>query len=457
MAGVTLLIRALLNLLVISASSFAYAQADAAVDERLALQEALHSALEVDDFPVARVRALEIMSVTEKRFGKDSRELIIPITNVGTVALWSGDLATAETLYQRAISLAENQLSGNDLLQVRPLHGLGEVRLAQQNYTDAIALLKRAIDLSRNLDGLYNPGQIDIVDALIKGYVSLGNLTEAEREQQFLLRVAETSFGKRDIRLLEPLDRYARWFEFVGRYSTARGLHTRALQIAEQLSANTPALGVPALRGLSRTWFLEALYGPETESDPTIMNEGPSSMPQGVFVQRPSSEGERALRMAVDILERTQPDDLRTRGETLVQFGDWYLVGGNFKRMARYYSEAWKMLETAGGGARGLLEQPRLLYYKPTPMSVTRFTPSDPSAYAVHRVEMKLIVGRDGKVTDIKVTASDAPESAQRSVMTAAKRARYAPRLIEGEPAETLAVPLTETVYVKTLTPVSQN
>lgn len=464
MAGIALFVRTSLIALGLSPLGLVHAQAQpappaatGAADTRSVSQAALRSALEVDDFTAATQRALEVVTATESRFGQDARELIVPLTNLGTVALRRRDWTAAESAYQRAIALAENQRTGIDPLLSRPLHGLGEVRLAQGQTAEAVVLLKRAVDLSRNLDGLYNAAQTDIVDALIEAYLSVGNLADAEREQQFLLRVAETSFGKRDLRLLEPLDRYARWFEFVGRYSTARGLHARALQIAEQLSPDKPAVGVPALRGLSRTWFLEALYGPEVEPDPTaVMNDNPASLMQSGFSQRMSSEGERALRMALEILARTQPGDLRTRGETLAQLGDWYLISGNSTRMTRHYIEAWQLLDSAGNGARALLEQPRLLYYKPTPMSVTRFTPNDPSAYTVSRVELKLTVGRDGKVTDAVVVASDAPDATQRSVIAAVKRARYAPRLVDGTVADTTEIPLTETVYVRTSTPAPQ-
>ena len=53
-------------------------------------------------------------------------------------------------------------------------------------------------------------------------------MPDAEKENQYAFRVAESAFGRNDLRMLEPLDRLARWNEFVGRYTTARGLHARA-------------------------------------------------------------------------------------------------------------------------------------------------------------------------------------------------------------------------------------
>ena len=80
--------------------------------------------------------------------------------------------------------------------------------------------LKRAIDLSRNLDGLFNVEQLQILDPLIASYIALDLTADAEKEQQYALRVAETAYGKTDARMLKPLDRYGRWLEQLGRYTT---------------------------------------------------------------------------------------------------------------------------------------------------------------------------------------------------------------------------------------------
>lgn len=460
MAGLPLLVRkalisqpgwALLPILVMtSLLTEARAQPAPSADARTTAFLSLRGALERDDLDAAAGYATELVALTETSFGTESRELVNPLTNLGTVALRRGDWATAEKHYRRAIDLIDGQRAGADPLLVRPLHGLGEVLLASGRASEAIVALKRAVDLSRNLDGLYNESQIDIVDALIEGYVVLDNLAEAEREQQFALRVAETTYGKRDLRLLEPLDRYARWFEFVGRYTTARGIHARALQIVEQSPPENMLAGVSALRGLARTWFLEGLYGPEVEPDQSVLlNEGPISAVAGSTGNRLSSDGERALRTALDLVTQRSPADQRVRGEIQLQLADWYLIAGNATRTARQYRDAWDSLAAAGSEARAALDAPRLLYYRPPPISTRRLRPEDPTQYVVQRVEFKLKVDRNGRVTEATVVTSDASEAVQRSAAGAVKRARYAPRLVDGEAIDSEGVTLTETLFVR--------
>jgi len=175
------------------------------------------SALDANDLANAKARAEELVAAVESRHGSNSRELVNPLTNLGTVQFRQGEFESAERSYQRAVSLIEGRLSGADRQLIRPLHGLGETWLANGRPAEAAIALKRAVDLSRNLDGLYNLDQLDAVDALIDAYVVLGRDVDGDREHQFAFRIAETNFGKRDLRLLDPLDRLARWHETMGR------------------------------------------------------------------------------------------------------------------------------------------------------------------------------------------------------------------------------------------------
>lgn len=457
MAGVTLPLRASLKagaLLLAAALVAAPAPAQVTDETRVATYGRFRAALDAGNLPEAAVHAQALVADTEAQHGRDSRELVNPLTNLGTVAFRRGDFAAAEAAYERAVLLIDGKAAGADPLLVRPLVGLGEARLATGRPEEAAAAFKRALDLSRNLDGLFNVGQLDIIDPLIECYVALDRLQDAEKEHQYAFRVAETAFGRGDPRMLDPLDRLARWYEFVGRYTTARGLHARALQIAEATGGQGTPTGVPALRGLARSFYLEAIYGPEepesaAAGDPFAMGPGTMFAPPPQEQGRLNPEGERALRFALEVLSRQQPPDHRARGETLVELADWYLVAGALPRALPAYAEGWKELETAGGGAVDVLRVPRRLAYKAPPASIARMRPEDPAAYEERHVELGFTVMADGRVADIVTRSTDAPQNLERSAQFALRRARYAPRLEGGVPVDTPGVTLRETMLVR--------
>jgi len=64
-------------------------------------------------------------------------------------------------------------------------------------------------------------------------------------------------------------------------------------------------------------------------------------------------------------------------------------------------------------------------------------------------VEQLLRVGRDGKVLDARLPDGAEPDAVVRSLMFAARKARYAPRIEAGVPAETEGVVFRERMLVK--------
>jgi tetratricopeptide (TPR) repeat protein len=429
-----------------TAPAAASSVAEAPTDERVATYREFRAAFDARDYAAARVAAERLVALTEARYRADSRELVNPLSNLGTVHYRLGDYAAAELAFARAVRIVDGQLAGADRALIRPLQGLGETYLATRQYAESAASLKRAVDLMRNLDGLFTVEQLETLDSLIEAYIALDRLQDAEKESQYAFRVAESAWGRNDLRLLDPLDRLAHWYERVGRYTTARGLYARALQLAESQAGRGSVLTVAALRGLARTYYLEFLYGPEDQeaahNDP-LAPAGPSN--EG----RLNPDGERALRLALDALARQRPPDATARAATLIELGDWYLISGATSRAHEAYRQGWNEATVAGADARTPLTAPRRLAYRPPSISVSRASPSRPEEFEERFVEVRFTVGADGRVSGVETAATDAPPAAERAVAFAVRKARYAPRLENGEPVATTGVLLRERVLVR--------
>jgi len=411
--------------------------------ERLGVYREFRTAFDAHHYQDALPLATKLVSMTEEQYGKSDRALVTPLSNLGTTQYRLKNYKDAEDTYLRSVKIAAATGGTADRLMLQPLHGLGATYYATQQYEEASDTLQRALDLSRNLDGLLNPGQLSILEPLIGSLVNLERHTEADREFQYTVRVAESAYGSDDVRVIRPVDRYARWLEHMARYPAARSEYARELLIAEKVPGAARRVIDPLL-GIARTYRLEASNGGDEESpayvDPFATGFSVASP------HAPNPDGERALNVALETIDKTKPTDHRARGMTLMELGDWYLCEDQVQRGLTRYREAWKEFEQAGSTA--LLTAPRLLAYRAPPTAAIHSPLADRDAEQ-HLVEATFLVTRDGHTSGVTVGTSDASTAQQRSVVSAVKRARYGPRLENGEPVDTPGVKFTEKVLSK--------
>ena len=128
---------------------------------------------------------------------------------------------------------------------------------------DASVALKRAIDLSRNLDGLFNADHSRSSQPLIASYVAL-DLTHRRPRKNSNMRceLRRPRTGARPA-CSSP------WIDTAGGFRDTRSLHqrapayARALTIAEQTGGRGSMTAVDPLLGIARTYRLEFINGAE--------------------------------------------------------------------------------------------------------------------------------------------------------------------------------------------------
>jgi tetratricopeptide (TPR) repeat protein len=417
--------------------------------ERLAVYHDFRAAFDAHHYPDALPLARKLVALTEEQYGAGDRALVNPLANLGTTQYRLGDYKDAEDTYLRSVKIAADTGGNADRLLLRPLQGLGATYYASKQYEDASVTLQRALDLSRNLDGLFNPGQMSILYPLIGSLESLERHSEVDREFQYAVRVAENAWGASDRRLVRPLDRYAHWLEHMDRFPSARAEYARELTVAEASGGASARLVIEPLLGIARTYRMEALLGSEEEGSPYV---DPFLSPGlGVVSERNphglNSDGEKALNLALQTAEKLQPIDHALRAAALMEFGDWFLCAEQTDKGLARYREAWKELQQSGSTAS--LEVPRQLAYRPPASSATRSALAERANAEEHSVEATFTVTREGRTTNVITNTSDATSAQQKLVLAAVRRARYAPRLQEGEPVDSPGVTLLEKMLTK--------
>ncbi|MGE3666722.1 MAG: tetratricopeptide repeat protein [Steroidobacteraceae bacterium] len=437
-------------LIVVIAGASATGPATAVTDgERTAIYAQFRSLFDAGSFQEALPLAEQLVAATEQQYGDKDRALVNPLANVGTTQLRLGNFTAAETAYRRALTILDAVATTTDRGRLRPLQGLGLSYARSDQAAPAAETLRRAVDLSRNLDGLYNLEQTDFVRALIAVYVEQNRLEDAEREHQYAFRIAESAYGKGDPRMLPAHDYLARWYEYVGRYTTARMEHLRALRLAEATAGRLSAPTIEPLRGIARAYRLEYLYGPEVTQesaaeDPVLFSTNQGA---GQTMTRLNPEGERALQLALRAARKANPPVPAQLGAILVDLGDWNLIAGDNRTARNAYREAWKTLEAAGDTS--IVDAPRQLRYKPPSSSIARFTGNNAEDYDAFGIEAKFTVKASGSTGEIVIAPTEAPQDSRDGVESAVRKALYAPRILDGEPAETTGVTLTERVLVR--------
>jgi len=425
-------------------------------DERLAVYNNFRTHFTERRFPEARDAAQQVVDLSEKSFGADTLEMVIPLTNLATCQVRLQSYSEAERNYLKAVKIVEMREGGLSRRILNPLLGLGALYYAAQQYDRSIDVLRRAVDTSRKLDGLFNMDQLNLVQVLIDTYVALDMVEDAEREQQYALRLSESLYGPHDLRLLPALDRLAQWREYTGRYRLARQAHSRALDLVRRKAGKRDARIVAPLRGIARTYRMEFLYGTYEEDEQlqsmsTSIN-GPMGVSPVLAAQEPrrlasrlDPDGLDALRVAVGILE-DQPDAAGLRAETLLDIGDWQQLSNDFSGAQKTYRAAWDAYMLPGDPGIEVMQKPVQIYYKP-PSTSARRESTETREIARHDIEVSFTVRSDGRISDVRTVSSNAPDQAK-SVEIAVRRARYRPAFVNGTPVEARDQRLSQTLYL---------
>ena len=412
------------------------------------------SAFDAKRYDQARPLAERAVQITEQVNGRDVMELVTPLNNLAQTLYALKDYAAAEEQYLRSIKIIETRAGNNPRLS-HTLFGLGRVYVAAGQDEFAIAVFKRAVEITRKSDGLFSITQLPYLYPLIDVYERADHGADADREEQYLLSIAERNYAQSSPQFIAAVERQARWQEQQYKFTAARRFWAQAIELTRRAGDVRDIRQVNQLRGLARCYRNEYLFGsndPEantTTTDPFQLG-GPSLAQTPI--NRLDPEGQHMLENALSLLQNANgPLGTRLKRDTTIDLGDWYWVAGDYKTAAVKYATAWDLLsgeERASTGPDNPLAQPALLYYS-EPRVATKNPKAKPEDIDQKFVEMQFAVNDRGRVGDIKVLNSDASESQQKSVMAAMHRALYRPRLVERKLAATDGVKFREIVYSK--------
>ena len=155
-----------------------------------------------------------------------------------------GELARAEKLDRRALSIRERVLAPDDPLLLSSIHALGVDRFALGWWGDARELLERALEARERILGPDHPDTSDTRNSLAAVLEALGLREDAERTFRGALEARRRALGPLHAKTLTSLNNLASALESLGRYDEAASLYDTAITAAEKAwPSSDPRLG----------------------------------------------------------------------------------------------------------------------------------------------------------------------------------------------------------------------
>ena len=370
-------------------------------------------------------------------------ELPTAYNNLGVVQFRLGDLEGAEASFDTALETLEKTEAISSRRLISPLAGLGAVYAASGQPARAADVLHRAIAISRRANGLFNVDQLELIDALVAAYETLGNLEGIERERRYELQIVQQAYGQDDPRTLPAVTRMAEWYEHTDRFPAARIYWAKAVEIGMREGGGRNAATINGLLGIARSHRLqyvrdpESLSGPPTVVDPTTGR--PEPIPYAtdrVYGIKLDDAGERAALQSLEILDSTTDPPRVLLVNVLMELGDWYITEHRPEKAIPYYERAWPLMNgSVAKGESNPLLRPRPLQYR-TPTAALRSLVSGRGRTVSSPIEFSMTITARGEAEDITLV-NEAPENRASQVRRALERAWFSPRFEDGQPVAT--------------------
>jgi tetratricopeptide (TPR) repeat protein len=427
-----------------------------ATDARAAANAEFRKAYDARDYDAAVEQARRVVELTEREPAASPDELQVALMNLAVVQQLADDYVSAEATYRRVIELIEASGRLTRPRLARAYAGLAVTYHAAGRHDLAADAFEHAIALNRRAEGLFNEGQLPLLEKHADALTELGRVEEAKLAHRYALQVVGRRHGERSLPYARQFESLGRWYTRVGAYEASRATLRQATQLTGSIEgADTAALVGPltAYAENARRWLLDPQWretGSVDESRRAMFHDQsmlpPSSLSSGTI----AAEGLKALEAAARIVDADTNASPALVAGVHAQLGDWEMARRQPERAVPQYQRAW---EAAGAGADGaslrqaLFGAPVLIRYL-VPDYWDRYARRPPEEVERRNVEIELTVTAAGIAADARVLADAGDERLAAQAMKALETAVYRPRLADGTAVATEGVRFVQPFYV---------
>ena len=350
-------------------------------------------------------------------------------------------ISQEEQAYTRAIEAIESSGGAYAPELSEPLLSLALTLQSQGRHTQAIALFRRGIHLTRVNEGLYCAQQVPLLQGEIASHLAIQDYAMADERQDYLYRVQTRSIEAGDA-LTDALMQQAQW-QYAA-YQLGLGAHgyLRLLNMTEfyrqalrnatagEEEGETSVKLLAPLQGMLETQYLIAGYVWQESDRPFGEDDRPSDALLQFNAYRAQSY--RQGNNIIEAIARIQ----RNVAQTQVMLGDWRLWNGRTKSAWQAYQKA----EAELAGEDDAQVQLQKVFGQPIALpDVAGLTPLPPAVDPKEaEIVLEFTVDAKGKVQDLeRIDDNDDHNKQAKQLMNRLRKTTFRPRFADGQPQET--------------------
>jgi len=361
--------------------------------------------------------AKRMVEMSIRASGPSSNDTAKALNNLAVIQHETQDYEAAQQNFAAAIGIIEDNEDQLNALLINPLRGLGAAN-----------------------EGPHNLEQIPILEALAETNLRLGEADDAKDNQDMIYALNIRHYAGNSMDMVPALVRRAEWQRRTGYILDERATYRRVIRIIETSSGKDDIALIQPLMKLGESYFFI------------------DSSQSQTFQAATAASGEMYFKRAVRIAEENPDSDWVTLAKAKLAIGDYYNFRAEQSRARRAYQDAWAIMsaeEDRLDTRRMTLEVLTALNVDPIPRYVGSATRSDQQLEDGSLREGSIIVSYDvstrGRVSELKIVEADPAEfdDIRRLVQREMRTRVFRPRYENAEPVESVNEIFTHTFFYR--------
>jgi tetratricopeptide (TPR) repeat protein len=374
------------------------------------------------NYDAADASAKRIVEMAIRTHGPQSLETSKALSNLGLVQHNNKQYDAAIQNFTASIEIIETVEDRLNEQLVNPLMGLGAAQLGSGRPDLAVESFTRAAHITHVNEGPHNVEQIEILESLAESYVRAGDIETARDILDRIHALNVRYFEDDALGLLPSLMRRAEWQHRAGYHNDERATYRRTIRIIETSAGKDDPRLIEPLVKLGETFYF---YDPVPVDNSRSMTAG---------------SGEAYFKRAVGIAEGDGDNSWLEVATTKLALADYYAFTDSHNRARKIYLEVWNDLSTDDdrlAARRDLLERPILLREGPLPSYPEGSAAASSGAALKGTIRVEYTISARGNVKSIRTEASPVEFTDMQRVVHREVRGRFfRPPMVDGEPTE---------------------